>query len=230
MGIKYKVNEAFFDKWNPKMAYVLGYWYADGSIYQSVRGSYINVTSVDKNTIDKMKRWLDSRHTIREARPIWSNGKTRYILRIGNKNLYKSLLKLGLYPNKSLSIQLPNIPNKFMGHFVRGYFDGDGCAYIYRKRGKTQKQILGGFTTTFTSGSKVFLDSLCQYLKSRLGLNRDKVYGGHRSFQLKYNTGDSMKIFNFMYTECQPDLYLKRKFEIFKQYRGMSKKYGAVAK
>ena len=230
MGIKYKVNENFFDRWNAIMAYVLGYWYADGSMYFSARGSYINVTSIDKDTIYKIKKWLDSHHTIREAEPIWSNGKIRYTLRIGNKSLYKSLLKLGLYPSKSLSIQLPNVPNKFLNHFVRGYFDGDGCVYIYIKKGKTQERILGGLTTTFTSGSKMFLDSLCQRLKFRLELNRDKVYKGHRSFQLKYNTADSMKIFNFMYLGCQPDLYLKRKFEIFKHYFSLSKKYGAVAK
>lgn len=230
MGIKYEINENFFDEWNPVMAYVLGYWYADGSMYPSVRGSYINITSTDKNTIYKIKGWLGSHHIIRIKNPTWPNGKISFVLRVGNKKLYKSLIKLGLYPNKSLTVRLPDIPDQYSNHFVRGYFDGDGCAYLYMKKGKTRKQILGGFTVTFTSGSKMFLEDLCQYLKFRLELNRDKVYKGHRSFQLKYNTADSMKIFNFMYRECQPDLYLERKFNIFKQYFKLSKKYGAVAK
>ena len=130
MGIKDKVNEEFFDKWNPEMAYVLGYWYADGSIYPSERGSYLNITSVDKEIIYNVKRWLKSEHTIREGKPTWPNGKTRFILRIGNKGLYKALTKRGIYPNKSLTVKLPNIPKRFLSHFVMGYFDGDGCVFL----------------------------------------------------------------------------------------------------
>ena len=91
LGIKYKVNESFFNKWSPVMAYVLGYWYADGSMYPSVRGSYITVTSVDQDTIYKIKKWLGSHHIIRMRKPTWPNGKNSFALRIGNKNLYKSL-------------------------------------------------------------------------------------------------------------------------------------------
>ena len=123
MGIKYKVNEKFFDKWNPEMAYVLGYWYADGSMYLSERGSYLNVTSTDRDTIFKIKRWLNSQHIIREEKSVWSNRKNRFVLRIGNRRLYDSLLKLGLYPSKSLTIKLPYIPSEFLSHFARGYFD-----------------------------------------------------------------------------------------------------------
>jgi hypothetical protein len=62
-----------------------------------------------------------------------SNGerKDRFILRIGNKNLYDSLVTLGLYPSKPLTIHTPSIPRKMVSHFVRGYFDGDGCVSLY---------------------------------------------------------------------------------------------------
>jgi len=211
------------------MAYVLGYWYADGSIYPSARGSYITVTSVDKDTIYKIKGWLNSQHVIRKEFAVSISRKNRFVLRIGNKNLYDSLIKLGLYPNKSLTVRLPFVPNDFFRDFLRGYFDGDGCVYLYRKRGKTRDRILGGLTVTFTSGSKLFLEDLCYYLKDKLKLKRDKVYNGHRSFQLKYNTADGMKIFDFMYRGCRPDLYLERKFKIFKEYLSLSKKWGHLA-
>lgn len=32
MGLKYSVNEKFFDAWNKGMAYTLGYVFADGSL------------------------------------------------------------------------------------------------------------------------------------------------------------------------------------------------------
>ena len=41
------------------------------------------------------------------------------------------LRKIGLYPNKSLTIdKLPNIDKKLMRHFIRGYFDGDGSIVL----------------------------------------------------------------------------------------------------
>jgi hypothetical protein len=58
MGIKYKANEDFFKVWNPTMAYVLGFIYADGCIYISERGSYLSVTSIDKDIIINIKRWM----------------------------------------------------------------------------------------------------------------------------------------------------------------------------
>lgn len=45
MGIKYKVNEDFFNEWSHKMAYILGCYYADGSLEDAtyLRGKYIRM-------------------------------------------------------------------------------------------------------------------------------------------------------------------------------------------
>lgn len=41
------------------------------------------------------------------------------------------LRKIGLYPNKSLTIdKLPSIDKKLIRHFIRGYFDGDGSIVL----------------------------------------------------------------------------------------------------
>lgn len=200
------------------MAYVLGYWYADGSIYPSVRGSYLNATSVDEEIISKIKNWLDSEHTIREEKSIWPNGKTRFVLRIGNKNLYKALTKLGIYPSKSLTVKLPSIPGQFLSHFVRGYFDGDGCVFLEMARGITKDKIIKRLSVIFTSGSQEFLKRLCKILGHKLKLKQSKVYKGHRSYQLRYFTGDSVSLFKFMYGNCRKNAYLTRKFEYFGGY------------
>lgn len=224
------------------MAYVLGYWYADGSIYSSVRGSYLNATSVDKEIIYKIKRWLDSGHTIREEKSIWPNRKTRFVLRIGNKNLYGALIKLGIYPSKSLTVKLPNIPTEFLSHFVRGYFDGDGCVYLEMARGITRDNIIKRLSVIFTSGSQDFLMELCKILGYKLKLKQKKVYKGHRSYQLRYFTADSIILFKFMYGNCHKDAYLTRKFNYFGEYfklrpqrldadiKGILDKHGHVAK
>lgn len=48
-----------------------------------------------------------------------------------NKHLWQTLNKYGCTPNKSLTLKFPN-ENIFKSkdlirHFIRGYFDGDGC-------------------------------------------------------------------------------------------------------
>ncbi|MFH0806228.1 MAG: LAGLIDADG family homing endonuclease [Candidatus Brennerbacteria bacterium] len=218
MGIKYHVDEKFFDGWSPIMAYVLGYFYADGSMYPSVRGKYIVVTSIDRSTILKIKKWLHSHHTVREESSTWANGKKRYILRIGNAALYEALKLRGLYPNKSLTIKIPTIPRKFLKDFVRGYFDGDGCVYLYRSAGISQLLILRKLSIIFTSGSKRFLIGLLAQLKKELPLNQKNIYRGQRSFQLRLSTGDSVSLFKFMYGGVKSDVFLRRKYDTFSRY------------
>jgi hypothetical protein len=221
MGIKYKVNEDFFKTWSRVMAYVLGYWYADGSLENAVslRGKYIRVTSIDEGTILKIKRWLGSEHTIVVLEPTEAHpGKTRYFLRIGSHVLYNDLEKLGLYPNKSLTVQFPQIPEKYLKDFVRGYLDGDGCVYLETKKGIIQEKIVKRLVTIFTSGSFDFLVVLCETLRNKLNVNQINIYSGARAFQLRYSTGDSMKIFEFLYSGCYPDIFLRRKFDVFKAY------------
>lgn len=220
MGIKYKVNEDFFKKWTIEMAYTLGYIYADGSLEDAayMRGKYLRVSSVEKDNIEKIKRWMDSEHTINVLPPKTNNSKVGYLLRIGSHELYNDLVRLGLYPNKSLTIKFPSIPKKYLNHFVRGYFDGDGCVRIDMKKGKWQPLILNKLCTIFTSGSKEFLLELAEKVHNNIGTNLLKVYNGHSSFMLSYTTSDSVKIFKWMYGKMKGDVYLERKAMVYKQY------------
>ena len=203
------------------MAYVLGFWYADGSIYPSARGSYIAVTSVDEFIIQRIKRWRQSEHTIRIEPSVFPNGKLKFILRIGNKALYKNLLNLGLFPSKSLTIRMPAIPREFLKDFIRGYFDGDGCAYLGKRKGKRQEYVLNKLVTVFTSGSRLFLEDLLDVSKSEMDLKLDKVYQGNRCFQLRFGTSDSVKFFKFMYRDIHPNFFFMCKFEVYEKYFGL---------
>lgn len=219
MGIRYQVNEKLFTTWSHKMAYVLGYLYADGSMEDAsyLRGKYLRVSSTDRDTILAIKKYLDSKHTIVETSP--KKGKNQYLLRIGNASLYNSLLEIGLHPNKSLTIKMPPVPDEFFPDFVRGYFDGDGCVSLYRTKGVANQEIINKLSVIFTSGSFDFLKQLCNTLNTRLRLRQQKVYRSDRSFQLRYATQDSVKLFEFLFLKHdQGQYYLERKFEIFNYY------------
>jgi len=53
-----------------------------------------------------------------------------YVVYINNEKLYDNLVNLGLTPNKSLTMQFPNVPDEFVRHFIRGCWDGDGSVFV----------------------------------------------------------------------------------------------------
>ena len=201
------------------MAYVLGYIYADGSLDDSsyMRGKYVQITSTDEDSIQRIKFWLNSEHKIGQKKSNFIGGKICFMLRIGSHKIYNDLFKLGLYPNKSLTINFPKVPQKYLGHFIRGYFDGDGCVHFARSKGKTRKLIIKRVRVIFTSGSKVFLEGMNEILKVA-GIKEGKIYSSKRSYQAIYNTKESMRVFKLMYKNTSINSFFMRKFKIFKEY------------
>jgi intein/homing endonuclease len=68
---------------------------------------------------------------------------------ISNKYFWNTLNNLGCIPKKSLRLEFPN-ENIFKSkdlirHFIRGYFDGDGCftRHIYYRTVTPAISILG---------------------------------------------------------------------------------------
>jgi len=50
-------------------------------------------------------------------------------IRITSKEMVSDLIKHGCFPNKTFTLRFPNINQKLIHHFMRGYFDGDGSIY-----------------------------------------------------------------------------------------------------
>jgi hypothetical protein len=218
VGIKYAVNERFFEAWSPEMAYVLGYIYADGSlVYDPIsRGSYVGITSTDPDILFAIRTVLSSEHKIRREIP-HGNRKIKFALRIGNVALYKSLTKHGLYQNKSLTITFPKVPQDYLFDFTRGYFDGDGCVHLERAQGKTQLIIVKRLSVIFTSGSKKFLEGLSENITNQIGI-KGHIYKGQRAFQLRFFTSASIALFCEMYSRVPANLLLVRKLDKFSAY------------
>jgi len=218
MPIYKKVNQDFFKKWSPEMAYVLGFFTADGNMSpHSNGGRYIEFTSCDEELIRKTRSLLDSTHRISSR--IRSNSlKDTYRIQIGSKIIYKDLILLGLTPNKSLTIKFPKISKDYLRHFIRGYFDGDGCVYFRKNWAKDRNKLRWVFQTRFTSGSKRYLKTLHSLLRShrtcRGGYLYDKSSGG---YELVFSHRDGLALFGFMYDNVSAEIYLRRKYEMFQK-------------
>ena len=215
MGVKYKVNENFFKTWSRSSSYVLGLLFADGSLENApyIRGKYVRITSTDHSLIEQVKGSLNSHHKVVTIPPS-GNRKEKYLLRIGSHKIYNDLENLGLHPRKSLDMELPHIPYRFLSDFVRGYFDGDGCVAFENMKNRPHNKL----KAIFTSGSKNFLVSLSKILKNRCLGKLNKVYDSHRSYQLIYNSIDALKILEFIYSKVETRnlLYLDRKYYKYK--------------
>lgn len=219
MGLKYKINEQFFDTWSVEMAYVLGYIYADGNLQDipAIRGKYMRIVSTDKDRIELLRTLLQSEHKIYfEVRP--GNRKDRFELRVGSRKMYDALVRLGVTCRKSLTMELPPIPNDYLAAFSLGYFDGDGCAFLERNPKGNVRRLMA----IYTSGSKNFLASLHTRLATVLGLKGRGLYSHGSSkgtFQLRYSTRDSLRLLSYLYGSKQlVAVAMERKYAIFSEY------------
>lgn len=132
---KRSINETFFDpdNWSPGMVWVLGLFFADGNLHKT--RPILRLNQRESEGLQKVLNLMSSSHMIsyKDKKPYKGviSGKI-YSFSIYNKRLYHDLLKLGLTPAKSTEMKFPDIPPKYMNHFIRGLYDGDGSFYINR--------------------------------------------------------------------------------------------------
>ena len=217
MPIYKKVNKNFFKKWSDDMAYVLGFFAADGNMLKNKRGScFIEFHITDKNLLYSIRSLLESNHKISERlrKDGWKLG---YRLQIGSYEMFQDLLKLGFTQNKSKTLQFPNVPDKFMQPFVRGYFDGDGGVYCGMYKRKENGKLRFVFKSSFTSGSKNFLLKLHDVLKKQASIKGGFLCNKSGNYELSLSHHDSLALYQFMYNNVSTSTYLQRKKEIFEK-------------
>lgn len=57
------------------------------------------------------------------------------ILRFSSVDMCRDLFNLGIPKNKSVSIKFPTFLNEdLIHHFIRGYFDGNGCIWSGKRK------------------------------------------------------------------------------------------------
>ncbi len=203
------------------MAYVLGFFTADGSMTKNKRGAhFIEFQITDQDLLIKIKKLLGSNHKI-GVRKKYIKWKTAYRLQIGSKTIFNDLLKLGLCPKKSKRIRLPAVPRKYLPHFVRGYFDGDGnvtvCTYKRKARNDKLTTVL---QSGFTSGSKKFLLDLKNKLLKEKVVEGGTFYYSSNGWRLYFSINDSRQLYKYMYKEFNKNgkLFLDRKKRIFEKF------------
>jgi len=218
MAERKQANHDFFSEWSPRMAYVLGFFAADGTMTKTKRGGkYIAFHITDKELLEDIRLLMESEHKIavRVRDPRWKLG---YRMQIGSKKLFDDLTSFGFTPNKSNSLNLPNIPQEYFGEYVRGYFDGDGCVYYNEVQFSDRKNKKHVLQVRFTCGDRGYLENFLKIMHVVARLTGGSVFQKHKkqAFELVFSQRDCLALYAFMYNNTQTcGVRLERKFEKF---------------
>ena len=184
-------------------AYWLGFLYADGYV-NIEKGIELTLAEYDYDHLVKFRKFMGD-----ESIDIsYKNSANAYRVCIHSKEIASDLVNLGCIQAKSLILQFPSeeqVPNHLINHFMRGYFDGDGC--VYYSHGQLAFSILG---------TSEFLDAYESYVLE--SMNRDnptkrlhdkRLINNTESIQYTGNV-QCKKWFDFLYKDAT--IYLQRKY------------------
>lgn len=198
-------------------AYWLGFIYADGNISshkEGVKKRYSFELSLSNNDINHLKKFKEFIKSNKELKVSTAGNLYKYLrcrICISNKHLWNVLNSYGCVPKKSLTLKFPKISIFFskdlIRHFIRGYFDGDGCI-SYNNKSHTEMSIS-------LLGTKDFLEELQRNLPLE---KENKIYKekNKKVYQLSFQRSRGIYILNYLYKDAK--IYLDRKYKRYKEY------------
>lgn len=203
-------------------AYWLGFIMADGCISHPSKETSgasrltLNLSIKDIELLQRFKEDIQASNSIiEEYTPNGTYGKNRMCrLSVTSIEFCRSLKRYGIdrFKTGKETIPVDKIPRYLMRHFIRGFFDGDGCA-TYSKRNEVIKPMI-----SFTSANVEFLEKLKLFLTDEIGTSKivsiiPSGKQGERvkhSYQLSYGKkADVKNFYNYIYDDAT--IFLERK-------------------
>ena len=216
---KYNVNESFFTEWSNDMAYVTGFIAADGCILDNSRSGNPSVIEIGLSVKD-----LDHLEDIRDAickDLVIKRRKESVRLCICSKKMAIDLIKMGITQRKSTTLIFPKIPEQYIRHFIRGYFDGDGYIRVLKSKrfGHAYKNLEINIL-----GTKDFLYSIREIFSKIYGKDIGSLRSQQKwynAWRLTYSTKSAKDFAKWIY-EGDVTIKLNRKYGIYKDFIGLS--------
>ena len=210
-GAKYIINDYFFDNIDSEIkSYWLGMIATDGTIRKDSNRNEI-VLSLKVEDVEHIGKFL---------RDIGSSSKIYYVTRGKSKQAYASvcsgqlknaLIKLGITPNKSLTLKCPIIDKKLERHFWRGAVDGDGCL---------RKATNGNYYSISMNGTLDIINGYIKFLR-RNGIISPNPLSRGNIFSVGHGGRNVFLIAKLLYENSNVFLNRKEKIaqEIIKRYK-----------
>lgn len=152
----YKDHSYFSVIGTEEKAYFLGLLYADGWITSNSRVTGIELHERDHDILKQFSQAIFGLDRTRYRKPFTrtynrENGKSvvinaagRWVVSISDSLIVEQLKRLGMTSKKSATHGFPTdkqVPEHLVRHFLRGYFDGDGCLTSVLSQGATRWRV-----------------------------------------------------------------------------------------
>ena len=219
MGLKkypYTCNYHYFDNIDTEeKAYWLGFLTADGWINQSKRTN-AGVTGIelqygDIGHLKKFNKSIDGNYQITDRWRTCSIAKDKEkkhhmcCIRIFSLTMYNTLKNLGFSNDKSYDFKIPKLRHDLIRHYIRGYFDGDGCLCFTNK----------SFGVSFITASRYLCDDLISILSAvsiKTNTSTSVNEFGTTMYRPEiHRISDKIKFLDWIYQDC--NIYLDRKYK-----------------
>lgn len=205
-------DDQFFASWSSRMAYWFGFLCADGCVSTSHHPHiHLGLKCNDFQHVQKFQTALQSSFVVGVYKT--NRGGCRAVTSIYSQKLTDDLIQLGCINRKSLTLEWPkDLPPEFANHFVRGYFDGDGCLSITKKCGHIKVEF---------TGSKSFIVSLRDALNEEALKDRSAagcLYDVKKSpiVNLAYSGKAAVAVLDWMHHDSDEQTRLTRKSVLYR--------------
>lgn len=215
----YLTNHNFLDKIDSEeKAYFLGFMYADGCV-TSGNAITIQLKESDLEHLEKVKNLISKEAKIKYVTSRYDENHsitTKVRFTVHSTQLHQRLVELGCVPRKSLILKFPTkdqVPSYLVHHFIRGYFDGDGCVYT-----RTPKKRNSSIIVTSLVGTLEMLMGIkeAMNLTSKAIPCKEKRTNGN-TYNISFGGVNLVRnLHDYLYRDAT--IFLQRKYDIFNKY------------
>lgn len=211
---KYHLDEYIFENIDTEeKAYWLGFLMADGYNHESKTCVAIKIQAEDIETLEQLKSFLNYDGPIhfytRETKV--SHLTREYCeLYICSPIFSKILAEKGCVQGKTYALQFPEyLPKSLINHFIRGYFDGDGCLSITKRKDRASSSLIYQFNMV---GTKDFVEKVKSILVEELSLTNTITMCYSKAATIRWSGKNVVtKIMKYLYKNAT--VYMKRKHD-----------------
>ena len=220
---KYKLNEHVFDNIDTEdKAYWLGFLMADGYNHENKGCVALRLQAKDKEILEKYKKFLETNvpiYSFTRSTSVNKLKKEYCEVNVCSSYFSEQLAKLGCTQGKTYTLEFPSIKESLYNHFIRGFFDGDGCLSV---KDRLNRRIRGtcmeyqfnivGKESVLLKIQEILINSI-QITKTPLKQSSNKGFAKVLQYSGKLVVS---KIMNYLYKDAA--IFLKRKHDLYLKY------------
>lgn len=206
------IREDFFKTWSKDMAYILGFAFADGSVgkYNNRQKLVFQINPKDMCILEFMRDLIQPTRSIYRYDRIQTQTKRPFeiaMIDFSSKTIVEDLISLGCVEDKThKEIKIPEMPEEFERHFIRGLFDGDGSIWVTQNGESAEVKYGANICCTSIS--------MLEGIQKRLGIGHMSLKSNPPSIQF-YSKSDIADLGDYLYSDGGFCLDRKKlKFEI----------------